>query len=379
VAEVCFWLCLLLLFYAWVGYPLLVALASLFAPPRPLPTGKPATASVIVAAFDEQAHIEKKLRSMLAQDHAAAFEIIVASDGSTDDTVALARAVAAGDARVRVLDLPRRGKADALNDAALVARYEVLVFSDADTYWVEDTLRQLLAPMADATVGSTVGNVSIPRLGRALSLGDRLYRRYEAFMRKAESRLGWMASADGGLFALRRELFQPVPPQVTDDFFLTTCAPMNGKRIVYVDEAVVLDRGVDEPERQFHRRRRITARGLQSLAARRELMNPLRFGFTAVALVSHKLIRRLAPLALAPLFVCNLLLWDEGAFYRLALCAQLAAYIVAVVGLFDRAGRLPKPFRFASFMLVSMTGMVAGLWRFSIGRRFERWNPKFNR
>jgi len=108
-------------------------------------------------------------------------------------------------------------------------------------------------------------------------------------------------------------------------------------------------------------------------------MNPLRFGFTAVALVSHKLIRRLAPLALAPLFVCNLLLWDDGAFYRLALCAQLAGYIVGIIGLFDRAGSLPKPFRFASFMLVSMAGMIAGLWRFLRGRRFSQWNPKFNR
>jgi len=141
----------------------------------------------------------------------------------------------------------------------------------------------------------------IPNPGHNLSLGDSLYRHYEAWLRQAENRTGCMVSADGALLALRRELFENVPAEVNDDFFISTCAPVAGKRIVYVEDAQVLDQGVDEPGKQYRRRLRVTVGGLQSLAQRRELMNPLRHGAYAIALISHKLIRRLAPVLLLPL------------------------------------------------------------------------------
>lgn len=378
MADSVFWLCLLIPAYAYLGYPLTLALLAAFTRVKPAPPGEPLSVSVIIAAHNEAPHIGRKLRTVLTQDYQAArLQIIVASDGSSDETVNNANAL--GYPGIQVLDLPRAGKAAALNAAVALADGDVLVFTDADNQWNEHTLGQLLAPLADPDVGCVGGHMIIPDPGHALSVGDSLYRHYEAWLRGAENRTGCMVSTDGALLALRRELFQPVPAQVNDDFFLSTCAPVAGKRIVYAADAVVLDHGVDEPGKQFRRRLRVTVGGLQSLACRRTLMNPLRHGFYAVALISHKLIRRLAPILLVPLLVSSIWLHDTGPFYRLFLFAQLAGYAVGLLGLLDTRGILPKPFRLAAFLLVTLAGMCGGLWQFLRGHSYQQWNPQQNR
>lgn len=378
MAEFIFWLCLLLPLYAWVGYPLLLTLAAPWyrkpeaAPPRPL------SVSVVIAAHNEQRHIEQKLRSILCQDQAvASLQIILASDGSSDRTVACARSVI--DPRILVLDLPRVGKAVALNQAVGLCRGEVLVFTDADNQWADDTLEQLLRPLAAPGVGGCAGQMIIPRAGKGLSLGDSLYRHYEGWVRRVENRTGCMVSADGALLALRRELFEPIPPQVNDDFFISTCAPAAGQRLVYVPQAIVLDYGVDEAGKQFRRRQRVTVGGLQSLAARRQLLDPRRHGLYAIALISHKLLRRLAPVLLLPLLVSNLWLLDDSPFYRWTCAMQLLGYAVALVGLLDAGHRLPRPFRLAAYVLVTLAGMSVGLWQFLRGHSYQQWNPDQNR
>nr|WP_217450432.1 glycosyltransferase family 2 protein [Pseudomonas lini] len=378
VAELIFWLCLLLPVYAWLGYPLLLSLiAPLFRARRHAPA-PPMNVSIIIAAHNEARHIEEKLRTLLAQDYQArSLQIILASDGSTDDTVTCAHKVI--DPRISVLDLPRQGKAATLNAGVALSTGEILVFTDADNQWSTDTLGQLLAPLADPEVGACAGHMLIPVPGKGLSLGDSLYRHYEGWLRKVENRTGCMVSADGALLALRRELFQPVPAEVNDDFFISTCAPVAFKRIVYVPQAQVSDQGVDEIAKQWRRRQRVTVGGLQSLAQRRELLNPWRYGLYAIALISHKLIRRLAPILLLPLLLSNFWLWNVHGFYRLSLIAQLLGYAMAIVGLLDVQHRLPKPFRLAAFVLVTLAGMSIGLWQFLRGQRYAQWNPEQNR
>ncbi|KZN21140.1 MULTISPECIES: glycosyltransferase [Pseudomonas] len=378
MAEFIFWLCLLLPVYAWLGYPLMLTLiAPLFRARRHAPA-PPMNVSIIIAAHNEARHIEEKLRILLAQDYQArSLHIILASDGSTDDTVACAHKVI--DPRISVLDLPRQGKAATLNAGVALSTGEILVFTDADNQWSTDTLGQLLAPLADPQVGACAGHMLIPVPGKGLSLGDSLYRHYEGWLRKVENRTGCMVSADGALLALRRELFQYVPAEVNDDFFISTCAPVAFKRIVYVPQAQVSDQGVDEIAKQWRRRQRVTVGGLQSLAQRRELLNPWRYGLYAIALISHKLIRRLAPILLVPLLLSNVWLWNVHGFYRLSLIAQLLGYAMAIVGLLDVQHHLPKPFRLAAFVLVTLAGMSIGLWQFLRGQRYAQWNPEQNR
>lgn len=383
MAEILFWLCLFLPFFAYLGYPVLLALYAAFQPQRStVPRAEPPQVSVIVAAHNEERHIQAKLQSLLAAEYPAQLrQIIIASDGSSDATVPLARSFAETypDEDILVLDLPRGGKAEALNSAVAEASGDILVFSDADTMWERDTLQRLIEPFADLRVGAVAGNVTIPSSGQSLALGDRLYRAYESWLRRLESRTGCLASADGGLQALRRELFQPVPGDVTDDFFLTTCASVAGRLIAFAENARVLDTGVETAGNQFRRRHRITTQGLQSLARRRELLDPRRHGLFAIGLLTHKLLRRLVPILLIPLLLSNLWLWNSGDFYRLALVGQLLGYALALVGLLGRHRQLPKPFRLAAYVLVTLTAIGAGVWHFVSGQRFSQWNPQQNR
>ncbi|VVO95698.1 glycosyltransferase family 2 protein [Pseudomonas fluorescens] len=378
MAEFIFWSCLLLPVYAYFGYPLLLTLLAPMFAARRHAAPEPMNVSVVIAAHNEARHIEHKLRTLLAQDYQpASLQIILASDGSTDDTVACARKVM--DSRITVLDLPRQGKAATLNAGVALSTGDILVFTDADNQWSRDTLGHLLAPLCDPQVGACAGHMVIPVTGKGLSIGDSLYRHYEGWLRRVENRTGCMVSADGALLALRRELFQNVPAEVNDDFFISTCAPVAFKRIVYVPEAQVIDHGVDEADKQFRRRQRVTVGGLQSLAQRRELLNPFRHGLYSIALISHKLIRRLAPILLLPLLLSNFWLWEDHGFYRLSLIAQVSGYAIAIAGLLDSQHRLPKPFRLAAFLLVTLVGMSIGLWQFLRGQRYAQWNPEQNR
>ncbi|SDO68106.1 Glycosyltransferase, catalytic subunit of cellulose synthase and poly-beta-1,6-N-acetylglucosamine synthase [Pseudomonas arsenicoxydans] len=378
MAEFIFWLCLLLPVYAYLGYPLLLTLLSPLFEARRHTVPLPMNVSIVIAAHNEARHIEHKLRTLLAQDYEpTSLQIILASDGSTDDTVACAHKVV--DPRITVLDLPRQGKAATLNAGVALSTGDILVFTDADNQWSRETLGHLLAPLSDPQVGACAGHMVIPVTGGGLSVGDSLYRHYEGWLRRVENRTGCMVSADGALLALRRELFQDVPAEVNDDFFISTCAPVAFKRIVYVPEAQVIDHGVDEADKQFRRRQRVTVGGLQSLAQRSELLNPLKHGLYSIALISHKLIRRLAPILLLPLFLSNFWLWEDHGFYRLSLIAQLFGYTVAIAGLLDSQHRLPKPFRLAAYLLVTLVGMSIGLWQFLRGQRYAQWNPEQNR
>ena len=378
MAEFVFWLCLLLPVYAYLGYPLLIGLIARFRPAPVRPAECSPSVSIIIAAHNEAEHIGAKLQTLLQQDYPPEqLRIIVASDGSSDATVAEAHAIA--DPRIEVLDLPRQGKAHALNAGVAAARGDILVFTDADNRWARDCLSELMRAFSDPRVGAAGGHIEIPHSGAHLGLGDQLYRRYESWLRRAESRAGCLVSVDGALLALRRELFQTIPADVTDDFYISTSAAVAGQRIVFVESAQVLDQGVDDADKQFRRRLRVTVGGLQSLARRRELLNPLRYGSYALALISHKLIRRLAPLLLIPLLLSNVWLWPQGTFYQLTLVAQLGAYLLALAGLFDRQRRLPKPFRLAAFLLVTLAGMSLGLWQFLRGQRYSLWNPQQNR
>ncbi|MNJ69900.1 hypothetical protein D3C77_663010 [compost metagenome] len=112
---------------------------------------------------------------------------------------------------------------------------------------------------------------------------------------------------------------------------------------------------------------------------RRELLDPRRHGLFAIGLLTHKLLRRLVPVLLIPLLLSNLWLWDAGAFYRVCLIAQLAGYGLALIGLLGRHRRLPKPFRLAAYVLVTLAAIGAGVWHFVSGQRYSLWNPQQNR
>src|SRR5262245_24453420 len=319
-----FWSSIAFLVYAYGGFALLVGAVGLWQRRgvRKLPITP--SVSVIIAAYNEEKVIAERLENALAFDYPRdRLQILVASDGSTDRTDEIVAHYA--DQGVLLLSLPRRGKIRTLNAAVARATGKILVFTDANIMCRPDTLRTLVANFADPRVGGVAGHTTytLDPDSESSSYGERLYWRYDTWLKKLESQTGSIVSAHGGLYAIRRVLFRPIPDgAVTDDFAISTSVVAQGYRLVFEPEALATEVAVPEAQREFRRRVRLMTRGLRGVFLRRRLLNPLRYGFYSVVLASHKLARRLVPAALVIIAVTSIAAWSAGPIYRAAVLGQ---------------------------------------------------------
>lgn len=360
---------------AFAGYPLAVLAAAAVLPRRPraqAPWTGPI--AIVICAHNEAPRIAAKLASVAAavRGWGGAARVIVADDGSTDGTAD----TAARFDGVELIRLPRGGKAAALNRATPRDPGTIVVMTDADPLFDEETLPRLLAPFSDGAVGAVAGRVETLRDKGRFARFDRLFRAYESALRRAESDLFGCVSADGGLYAIRAELIPVVPADVTDDFYISTAVVAAGRRIAFADDARVFEHAIAGERKTFRRRIRITVRGLTALWSRRALMNPARTGWYAVAIVLHKVLRRLAPLALPPLFVIAGLLAAKGSLGWLAVFAGLGA--VAVTGVIGTLAPrlLPRPLSPVLGAALHLAGLAWGAVLFARGTRFAQWTPQ---
>lgn len=356
-----FWLSLALVFWTFAGYPFAVLCLSRWLPRRWHEEVFRGTVSMIVAAHNEEEVIRDKVENCLKLDFGPAdAEIFIVSDGSVDGTNSILDAYTNADQRLRIIRYhPRAGKANALNVAVAQARGEVLIFNDANVMIDEHSCRVLLAPFADPEVGAVCGRVLVKARGTEEIAGESLYMRYESAVQHAEALLGSMVGVDGALFALRRELFSPLPPDtILDDFTLSMQAPARGMRIVYQSQARAVEEVVPSAANEFKRKARIVAGGYQFLADRwrsGQSYSPWMW----CAFFSHKILRWLAPFLLIAIFAINLFLL-ESMFYLMLFGGQTVFYTLAILGLLNKEWRrhyaIYLPYYFCAVNLAAFSG-----------------------
>ena len=257
VTKTLFWGSLGALAWTHVGYPIA---AGALARVRERRVAKDASAeptvAVIVAAFNEEAVIERRLENLLALDYPAdRLEIVVASDASSDRTNELVEAVAAREPRVRLLDCLRGGKVAAQDRAVRETASDVVAFSDANATWSPDALRRLVANLADPEVAYVCGRL---RLEEATgSNREGLYWRYELWLREQESRLGSVTGGNGSIYALNRRDYVEVDPRWGHDLSLPYRMVQNGRRAVYEPSARALERPTPTNEAEYARKVRM--------------------------------------------------------------------------------------------------------------------------
>ena len=302
---------------------------------------------------------------------------MIVSDGSddgTDDIVARYL-----DRGVELVPLPRVGKAAALNAAAARARGEILVFSDANSMFARDAVRALVAPFADPAVGGVAGNQCYAAGGDATTAaGERGYWSFDTALKRAESAAGNVISATGAIYAIRRDLFRPVPEGVTDDFVTSTRVIAQGYRLVFAQDAVATEPVGASAEVEFGRKVRVMTRGLRSVLVMRELLNPFRHGFYALQLLSHKVLRRLSVVPLLAIAVSSPFLWGSGLPYREATAAQALLYGLGGAGILFRRTAVGRwwPLAIPAFFCLVNVAALRALWNLVSGRRIERWEPE---
>lgn len=377
--KILFWASLALIGYTYVLFPLWVALRGRLAARPFQKVAILPRLSLVASVYNEEDVLAHKLENITALDYPVArLEVILASDGSSDGSNALLAAYSRPN--YKFLPLGRVGKAEALNAAIAQAGGEILVFSDANSIYRPDALRRLVQPFADPQVGAVAGNQVYVKTRRA-SLshqGESSYWNFDRLLKVYQSAAGSVTSATGSIYAIRRELVEPVIEGVTDDFYTSTAAIVRGKRLVFEPEAVSYEPPAGESGKEFRRKVRIITRGLRAVQARKALLNPFRYGFYAVQLFSHKVLRRLVVFPLLVLLVSAGLLWNAGWLYRLAFIGQAAFYALAVAGAALRNSRsraaklLTLPF---FFCLVNAASLLAAV-NVLRGESIAHWEPQ---
>jgi len=346
--EILFWAALAVTLYVYAGYPVLLwGLRLAFGRPPAKRAIEPSV-SLLVAAYNEAAVVEAKIRNALALDYPAdRLEIVIASDGSTDATAEIAERLAVESDRVHVLaHATNRGKLAVLNDAVPRLGGEIVVFSDASSMLAPDSIRRLVANFADRAVGVVSGVYKV-RQKEAAELGGQedLYWKYETFLKTQEAALGCLLGAHGSLYAIRKALYPfPSPNTINDDYVIPLRILQQGRRAVYEPAAVAYEEA--HQMGGFSRRVRIMRGNFEQLSELRTLLWPPRLR-ALFFFLSHKAGRLVVPLAMLTLAFSNAWLLPAP-FYVWTGGAQLLFYGLVLLGgiwnLQPRILRLPYYF-----------------------------------
>jgi cellulose synthase/poly-beta-1,6-N-acetylglucosamine synthase-like glycosyltransferase len=376
ILLILYWAALFTIIYTFILFPGLIVLRGLLINRPYRRTDITPSVSLVIAAYNEASTIGKKIENILALDYPRELlEVIIASDGSTDNTEEIIQGYE--ERGIKLLALPRLGKNPVLTAAAEAATNDILIFSDANSMYAPDAIRLLVKAFADPKVGGVAGNqvyLSDRRMA-SQTAGERGYWSFDRMLKVFESRAGNVISATGSIYAIRRQLFRPIAPGLVDDFITSTEVIIRGYRLVFAEDALAFEGVAHSRGLEFNRKVRITLQGLKSVLLRRELMNPRRYGFYAVQLFSHKLLRRLVVFPLIIVFLTSPFLWNRGIFYQLSTLAQVAFYACALVGLILAGYRLGKlkiftvPFYFSMIYAAAFVAVIKLLK----GQEITRW------
>jgi cellulose synthase/poly-beta-1,6-N-acetylglucosamine synthase-like glycosyltransferase len=370
-ATVVFWASAAVIGYVYVGYPaLLFVLKRLVA--RPVRSGACVPrVCLFITAHNEATVIAAKLRNALAVDYPAdLLEVVVASDGSSDETNEIVMGFAP---RVRLLAFPqRRGKIAAIIDGVRSVTSDVIVFSDANTFLDRSAIRALVGNFSDPQVGAASGDVVLIGERAALAQSEDLYYRYERWIQHAESEIGSMIGADGALYAIRRELFTaPARDTILDDMAIPMAVIRSGYRVVFEPAARAYEPGSDTALEEFARKSRVVAGAMQFMR-RRDSAVPLRTPQVMFSFLSHKALRWLSPVFASSAFLAALILAGSSSGYAAAALVQAIVFAGGIAGCVPALRRVSAVGMAHYFCLVQAAAAV-GFVRGLTGRQSVLW------
>ncbi len=371
-----FWPVIGILIYTYLGYPLLLTLISRRACRSALTTAYP-TVTVVVAAHNEEQCIAQKIRNVLDHDYPAErLDVVVVSDGSTDRTETIVRALEGS--RVQLMMQPeQQGKNAALNRGVDVARGDIIVFTDANAMLAAGALHQLVTPFADLRVGLVTGQGVYGELGGGTTrIVSNAYVRYEAFIKRRESALGFIAAADGALYAMRRSLYRRLPTTQVHDLFHPIDVARQGYRSVFVPEAYTVEPPSQDAESEFRRHVRIVSQGFVVFLTQAPSLVVHGYFKAFWMLLSHRFLRWISAPFLLTALMSNLHLASFNSVYMILLGGQVGFYLLAVGGaLAERWHLRLRLFAVPYFFCVVSLAGVGGLVNFLGGRRQAIWAP----
>lgn len=374
--KLVFWFSLFFILHTYIGYPILLIIAARmvgksidrkeFAP----------SVTMIIAAYNEERNIGEKLENSLSLSYPRdKFEIIVVSDGSTDRTDDIVNEFSRRVVKLITMS-ERGGKARALNTAVPKAIGEIIVFSDARQSYDGNAIRELVSNFSDPTVGAVSGELHLVNKDAAsVGEGVGVYWKYEKLLRKKESRIYSTSGATGAIYAIRKELYQPMPDDtILDDVVIPMQIVLNGYRVVFEEKARAYDSVAGTAKEELTRKIRTLCGNYQAFLRMPRLFNPFR-NRVFLQFVSHKVFRLLVPFALLLMLISSVFL-SSILLYRTMLILQLCLYISSVIGHYlskSKPSFIGRLFGIPYTFVVLNYAAVAGLYRFITRKQQVAW------
>jgi biofilm PGA synthesis N-glycosyltransferase PgaC len=358
--AVLFWAALAIVFFAYLGYWLLLR----FLRRKPVHAGSSQpSVSILIAARNEASNLTAKLKNLRELDYPKHLtQIVIVSDGSTDDTVSLLQHE---DDVVLVPLAVSGGKATALNHGVSHATGDILVFFDARQQVDLDAVRHLVSPFSDPTVGAVSGELLLESADGTPTDALGIYWKIEKAVRRMESETGSVVGATGAIYAIRRELYEPMPPGlILDDVFVPMNVVRKGRRVLFQPAAIARDYIFPEPGKEFGRKVRTLAGNFQLIQKAPWMLSP---GNPVLCrLISHKLLRLIVPYLLVVMLVTSAM--AAGMFFRLVFLLQVLFYCLALLGTVSPGTRRWKPISIATTFIMLNGAAVVALYKYMTGK-----------
>lgn len=382
VVLLVFVLCVALIFYSYVAFPLLLQLLSITRRKKEKLTEKASglpSVSVIMSVFNEEKVIAEKLEGLLRSTYKGKIEFRIGSDASNDQTAAIIRKFAATDSRVIFVDHPqRRGKPAMINDLIASSNSELIILTDANVFFEPETITRLVENFNDPEIGlagATIFNSGLKRDG--ISHQEKSYIQRENMIKCREGALwGSMMGPFGGCYALRRELYEPVPVNfLVDDFFICMTVLEKGFRCVHDMDAICYEDVSNEVAQEYRRKARISAGNFQNLVRFKKFM--LRpFSAVGFCFISHKVLRWITPFLIVLSLICLMILSRQNQWYQLLLAGELLLILSPLLDAFFRKFDLHfRLLRFISYFSLMNLALMKGFFRYLKGVRSGVWTP----
>ncbi len=377
IAQVIFWLAIAALVYVYAGYPILVYLVSLIFPKKIKRAAFEPQVTILITAYNEEKAIRQKLQNTLEIDYPKEkLEILVASDGSTDQTDEIVKEFAKYGVKLFRQE-GRVGKTVTQNNAVEISTGEIILFSDATTDYKFDVLREILPNFADESIGCAAGKlIYVDNSASNVGKGAQKYWNYETFLKESESRACSLIGASGCLYAIRKSAYRPMYAEACSDFLICTLVYEQGLRSVYEPRAVCTEDTNRQTDKEMRMRVRVISQTFTDLWRNRKMLNPLRSGFYAVELVSHKVLRYAVPLFLLLILISNAFLVRSSPVFEMIFLLQIAFYLLAFIGwFFEKMGAKIGVFAIPHYFVLANLASAVGFYKFLRGERYATWEP----
>jgi cellulose synthase/poly-beta-1,6-N-acetylglucosamine synthase-like glycosyltransferase len=366
--KIIFWISIFLIGYAYLGYPLMTLLISMFINNKVRTSNIEPFVSIIISAYNEEKDIEIKLKNSLDLDYPNdKYEIIVASDGSTDTTDEIVKKYENNEYGIRVIlnrVEGRLGKTAAQNSAVKSCQGEIIVFSDAASMYERNALRALVRNYADENVGAVSGMYNyFNKKENSVGFATILFWKIENFIKSRQTKIKTITGCCGCIYSVRKSLYTPLPPEIISDLVEPLTILQKGYRLVFEPEALALEETAGKAEEEFKMRIRVIMRGMNGMLFVKEIFNPIKYPFEAFQLISHKIMRWLVPVFAIIAFISNGLILNEHLIYALIFICQISFYFLALIGFFMEKKGIHKvifylPLYFCIVNLAALISMI---------------------